>query len=349
MTDKEKEKSMYGISVCHREQGYSANQRPYSLIMKSNEMLSDELITVDIIKSLKHIAVKLTFEDFLNKFFSIYYSDAEMLTKLMGFETNLEIEAMENPTDEWLQDYNERHQEWLDDRLENITILKSAVLQEKELTLPEEYKALLIQKAFEDAISKEEITFVDMVEEEVIEEETIIVEEPITKSKTFNVINRVKEKEDSVSTDIQKSTKEIPEMAENTNTEAVDIFKSKEYLELKAELLEFKKAKEEEDKLVFIAKAKDASFLQETEQDLLAVALVKSSVEDKESHDALVLLIEKSNKALADKDAEIVELKKSFGEKEHGKDGDVGINTANAAQSIINAKIEKAKKEREAK
>lgn len=323
MTDKEKK--ITGISACHKLQGYSANNRPYSILMKSVE-LPDDMITQELVKAVKkHVAVELTFEEFLNKFFYIYGTDAELLTKLMGFETNLEIDVIDNPTDEWLQDYNQRHQDYLDSKLEGITLLKSAVIGEGEISLKDQISLVNIQKQFENALKDNDISFVT----EEINTEKLIV-------------NKTKD-EISVSTDISKS-KEKKNMLE---TEVVDITKSKEYLDLLQELTALKKSNEEFQKAEFLNKAKEVSFISEEEQSVLAEVLLKSSLTDKTTYDFVIGFIEKTKNILKEKDSEIEEIKKSFAGEELGADGQVKIETNNDAQVALNEKIAitKAKKE----
>ena len=46
-----------GIALCHESQGYSANLRPVSLLMKSD--LAPEQITKDVVKALRQVTVDM--------------------------------------------------------------------------------------------------------------------------------------------------------------------------------------------------------------------------------------------------------------------------------------------------
>ncbi|HDH8532567.1 TPA: hypothetical protein PJM12_005353, partial [Escherichia coli] len=59
-----------GIALCHKAQGYSANNRPVSLLMKSD--LKPEQLTDDIVKALRQVTVELSFEEYLRRFFDMW-------------------------------------------------------------------------------------------------------------------------------------------------------------------------------------------------------------------------------------------------------------------------------------
>ena len=140
-----------GIALCHESQGYSANMRPVSLLMKSD--LAPEQITKDVVKALRQVTVDMSFEEFLRRFFDMWSSDAELLAKLLGFETELENAAAENPDDEWLQRWNDDNQEWLESKMESISIAKAANAGE-ELDLVKQYELIKLQQMFEKGVAE---------------------------------------------------------------------------------------------------------------------------------------------------------------------------------------------------
>jgi hypothetical protein len=88
-------------------QGGPANQWEV-LITKS---LKD--VTPDLEKAAGDVTVTLTFREFVQKWFGMYYEDAEMLARLLGYSETEESEEVESYSD------------WIDSKLENISILKS--------------------------------------------------------------------------------------------------------------------------------------------------------------------------------------------------------------------------------
>lgn len=101
------------LAVTHSLQGGASNNWDDPIIMKSKGAISQE-----IIKSLQQITVSLSMEEFLRKFFDMWYSDAELLTKLLGYQTELEYSQE--------QSGEEGTDGWLEGKLENYTLLKSA-------------------------------------------------------------------------------------------------------------------------------------------------------------------------------------------------------------------------------
>lgn len=59
-----------GIALCHKLQGYGANNRPVSLLMKSE--LSPDQLTKDVIKALRQVTLEISFEEYLRRFFDMW-------------------------------------------------------------------------------------------------------------------------------------------------------------------------------------------------------------------------------------------------------------------------------------
>lgn len=137
-----------GIALCHIDQGYSANLRPASLLMKSD--IKPENITVDLIKTLQQVTVTMSFEEFLSRFFYMWEDDARLLAKLLGFQTELEYDALQNPSDQFLQEYNAFIQEQLEEQMGNIEIMKSALdKKQDEISLQDQFSIIKVQAMFE--------------------------------------------------------------------------------------------------------------------------------------------------------------------------------------------------------
>lgn len=321
MTDVIKAKTIKekGIALCHESQGFSANLRPVSLLMKSD--LAPEQITEDVIKALQQVTVTMSFEEFLNKFFYLYGSDAELLTKLLGFETELEVEAQENPTDQWLQEYNAQRQARLDEKMENITLLKSAH-EGGELDLVSQYELLKMQQVFEKGVSELGITFKEGDAKDL--QETGVVKEagsqPVTIDKSKN------EKETLVSDTINKS-QEVLDLEKKLADMTAQVEEAAQII----------KAAAETQKAEALTKAKGFSFAAEEDHAVLAEIIIEKA------NAPVVALLEKAQARISELETEVQTVKKEFGEKEHGADTEVQPDDiTKSAEDIIAANVAKA-------
>lgn len=128
------------LALVHKDQGGAANGYP-TLVMKATGKYSPEFL-----EKATHIQVTLTFEEFLRKFFDMWYDDAEILATMLGMQDDEE--------DDNYQDYVER-------QVEKFEILKSAHESKNKVNFlssldEEDYLGLLkaqetIEKAFKDA------------------------------------------------------------------------------------------------------------------------------------------------------------------------------------------------------
>ena len=128
------------LALVHKDQGGSANG--YStLIMKATNKYSPEFI-----QKATQVQVTLTFEEFLRKFFNMWYDEAEILATMLGMEDDDEEDGY--------QDYVER-------QVSSFKILKSAYESENKVDLlsklsEQDYLSVLetqekIEKAFKEA------------------------------------------------------------------------------------------------------------------------------------------------------------------------------------------------------
>lgn len=343
-----------GIALCHVEQGYSANKRAVSLLMKSN--VESKEMTTEIVKGLRQVSVEISMEEFLRRFFYIYGDDAALLAKMMGFQTQLEYEAEENPTDEWLQDYNKRVQEELDERLESITVLKKAHSGE-ELDALEQWAVLKAQVEFEDGVAKNNIVFKEAeagTKPEVeVEKTTVITLDPVT----VITDSGASSSEDTV----VKSNKETPvdlssilksdefQALLKSQIEAETVHLRQEADTAKAEAAALKKAAEDVQLQSLIAKTAELSFVDEADRTGVATFLLKAE------NPLVASLLEKAQKSIAAlneqlvaKTAEFDKFKEEYG-AEIGQDGKVVVKGAEDAEGdqarldeIIKARIAKA-------
>lgn len=307
-----------GIALCHESQGYSANMRPVSLLMKSD--LAPEQITKDVVKALRQVTVDMSFEEFLRRFFDMWSSDAELLAKLLGFETELENAAAENPDDEWLQRWNDDNQEWLESKMESISIAKAANAGE-ELDLVKQYELIKLQQMFEKGIAEHGVIFdaKDTQETEVIKDAA---------KPDVPVQNTIENKETSVS-------------------DTVDVTKSQEYLDLVKKLEEANaknaqaeliiKAAVEAEKKNALTKAKGFTFAAEEDHESLADFIIEKA------NAPVVALLEKAQARISELETEVETVKKEFGTQENGINQEVATeDLAKSAEDVLKANVQKA-------
>lgn len=112
-------------------------------------------ITEDQVNKATMVTVELTIHEFLSKFFDMWYDDAEVLARIMGFDTSPDDEA--DSVDWW--------DAYIEDRVSAVTIMKSLVLDKSEEEVnkaiaslkPEDLIELLeVQKQFEQNLSSPE-------------------------------------------------------------------------------------------------------------------------------------------------------------------------------------------------
>ena len=99
------------VALVSKEQGGGANGHNYALVMKSN-------FSKEFVEKMQQVQVTMELPEFLRKFFSVYYEDAEVLARMMGY---VKPEEEEDDLDSYEDYYEKRIQE----RLASFTVLKS--------------------------------------------------------------------------------------------------------------------------------------------------------------------------------------------------------------------------------
>lgn len=127
------------VALTSKDQGYSANGKPYALVTKSN-------YSKEVIEKIQQVRVTLELPEFLRKFFGMWYEDAEVLAAMLGYV---------KPED----DSDNYYEEYIKDRLESFEILKSLHESDNQIEMlasldGEDYLKLLkdqamLEKAFE--------------------------------------------------------------------------------------------------------------------------------------------------------------------------------------------------------
>ena len=105
------------IALVSKDQGGAANGVPL-LLTKSVSNLPAVSDYVKVQKALEQITVTLSMEEFLRKFFDMWYDDAETLVKIMGMQTEHEYWKEQNP--ELMSDSS-----FLEEKVSKFQLMKS--------------------------------------------------------------------------------------------------------------------------------------------------------------------------------------------------------------------------------
>lgn len=172
----------------------------------------------DILKKAAEVQVELSFVDFLRKFFDMYYTDAQTLARFLGYEISDDEANVET------------YEEYIDSKIENMTLLKSANKSAdldtflKELSADEVVNLLEVQSQFEKSTSG--VTD-DVQNENQLEENSQMTIEEFIKSaegQTFLAaeLNKAKDEGraevqtvlDEVQADLEKAVGQVAELEE---------------------------------------------------------------------------------------------------------------------------------------
>lgn len=304
-----------GIALTHKDQGYSANNRHVSLLTKSE--VDPSKLTVDIIKSLEQVQLNISMEEYLRRFFHLWSSDAELLTKVLGMKTEFEQNIEDNPPndDSWEAEWNEQHQKYLEDKLSSVTLVKKAK-EGAELSLLEQYELIKARKDFEDGCQELGVDFGD---DSTVTKPATEVKPPV---ETHKGVTAVAPTESSAGA--TTNTEEIPVTTEVDITKSqqfVDLMKANEALVAQMKGMEgtlnaaqeIVKAQQVAKRAVAVAKAAEFTFVSAEQREAVA------DVIENPAQATLVAVLEKAaadlkvaNEALVAKDQEIEDVKKSF-------------------------------------
>lgn len=319
-----------GIALCHKLQGYGANNRPVSLLMKSE--LSPDQLTKDVIKALRQVTLEISFEEYLRRFFDMWSCDAENLAFILGFKTEWE-EYLEKCEPENVDNYRE----FMEERLSYITLLKAANEGKTDFTLEEEYELIKAQQQFEKALKMQpEEKDLNKAGNQPAAEPEKVPAEPAQQDPAKPETEPAAEpatQPDPVDHDPEEQH------------EAVDVTKSQEYIDLlkRYEEMEARVAKADE-----IIKAAVEVRRKEAEDLLKSFAFINdeqvASLVDfvmDESNSAIVEVMKAANQMIEEAKAETVKAREEFGlQEEVGTDAAPEVNDlVKSAEDIIKENV----------
>ena len=298
-----------GIALCHKLQGYGANNRPISLLMKSE--LSPDQLTEDVIKALRQVTLEISFEEYLRRFFDMWSCDAENLAFILGFKTEWE-EYLEQCEPEQVDNYRE----FMEERLSYITLLKAANDGKTDFTLEEEYELIKAQQQFEKALKMQpEEKDLDKAGNQPAAEPEKVPAKPETEPAA-------------------EPEQQQQQQPDQVTEEPVDVTKSQEYIDLlkRYEEMEARVAKADE-----IIKAAVEVRRKEAEDLLKSFAFVNdeqvASLVDfvmDESNAAIVEVMKAANQMIEEAKAETVKAREEFGLQE-----EVGTDAAPEVDDLV--------------
>lgn len=92
--------------------GGAANLQNYAMCLKAGEGFTDE-----VIEKATQVKVTLSIEEYLTRFYNLYWNDAEVLATALGFTT----QASEKETFDYAEDYRK----YIDEKVGSIEVMKS--------------------------------------------------------------------------------------------------------------------------------------------------------------------------------------------------------------------------------
>lgn len=318
-----------GIALCHKLQGYGANNRPISLLMKSE--LSPDQLTEDVIKALRQVTLEISFEEYLRRFFDMWSCDAENLAFILGFKTEWE-EYLEQCEPEQVDNYRE----FMEERLSYITLLKAANEGKTDFTLEEEYELIKAQQQFEKALKMQP------EEKDLDKAANQPAAEPAAEPEK---VPAEPAQQDPVEPETEPAAEPQPDPVPE---EPVDVTKSQEYIDLlkRYEEMEARVAKADE-----IIKAAVEVRRKEAEDLLKSFAFVNdeqvASLVDfvmDEGNAAIVEVMKAANQMIEEAKAETVKAREEFGlQEEVGTDAAPEVNDlVKSAEDIIKENVSAA-------
>lgn len=96
------------VALVSKEQGGPAHGHSYSLILKANKF------SQEFVQKVQQVQVTLELPDFLRKFFGLYYEDAEVLARMMGY-----VEEKEDDKAEF------NYEDYIQEKVDSFVLLKS--------------------------------------------------------------------------------------------------------------------------------------------------------------------------------------------------------------------------------
>jgi hypothetical protein len=348
------------LASTHTLQGGASNGWNTALILKADD------VDQDLVKALEQVEVKLSMEEFLRKFFDMWSGDAELLTTILGMETEAEYrlrlqdEGMIAPdrmgTNESWEEFQRRNLESRADKVKFVekanedgidslsTVEKIAVLEfQAEIEKGVEFLGgfdAVIEKVKSESEKVDAGEGGGLSEEGKVVKSTASAEDKLEKDPSADEeINKNQNtiKGNSMTKKVEQTADQI--LLEKMEGQMADLEKalqdSKELAKAGADKLETLEKAEEARKLNGAQKlVKSFSFIAEDNQEAVVEFMVKSV-------DAPIIaeVLKQAQDAVTAAKADVEKTKAEFGETEHGAEGDTG-KVLPEGQEAVNKSLE---------
>ena len=261
------------LALCSKSQG-AANNWNKALIMKGHNF------SPEFIQKMQQIQVTYELPDFLRKVMGLYYEDAELLARMMGY---VEPEKEEEDYDDWYENY-------IEEKLQSFTIIK----------------ALHEAKNLPDALSKlTEQDYLDVLQDQAMVEKALKKEldkeTEVSKADTSTKVENTKvEASASKKKNPKKETKMTQETEMVEKAKFVEIQKQFEDQKIALEKAMEQLGKIEQEKKEAIVKSKTDAVKAVVKDEKQAAVVVKAALalEDQADFDALVEVFKSMNDLL---------------------------------------------------
>ena len=246
--------------------GGPANGIP-TLIAKANNF------SPEFIQKMQQIQVTYELPEFLRKVFGMYYEDAEVLAKMLGYV---------EPEDEETEDYDDWYENYIEEKLSAFTIIKS--LHEAK-NLPEALAQLTEQD------------YLDVLNDQVLIEKALKAFDE--KSDTSTNVENTKV-EASASRVNKKKEKQMatPEMVEKSELIALQKSLDDQRVALEKALADVKRYEDEKKEAIVKSKTDAVKAVVKDEKQAAVVVKAALALEDQADFDALVEVFKSMNDLL---------------------------------------------------
>ena len=247
--------------------GGPANGIP-TLIAKANNF------SPEFIQKMQQIQVTYELPEFLRKVFGMYYEDAEVLAKMLGYV---------EPEDEETEDYDDWYENYIEEKLSAFTIIKS--LHEAK-NLPEALAQLTEQD------------YLDVLNDQVLIEKAL--KEFDAKSNAS--ANSVEKPVEAPASKVNKSKKEkqmaTPEMVEKAKFVEVQKQLEDQKVELAKALEQLNKIEQEKKEAIVKSKTDAVKAVVKDEKQAAVVVKAALALDNQEDFDALIAVFKSMNDLL---------------------------------------------------
>lgn len=260
------------VALVSTAQGGAASEWEIAVV-KSAEGVTKSIEEIE--KAINEVIVAMPFDEFLRRFFDMYWSDSKTLAYMLGYSPDI---------DEW-------DAEMIDERLESVVLLKAANEAEdkqeylKSLSLEDGLAILQTQEAFELGLEKSSSD--NTLEGNVTD---------IAKDVESMSEDKHDKQGDSQNMTIEEMLASEAGLAaiQKAANEAKDSEAMVELEKAKTELEELRKAKVEIEKAKYVDITKSLSFVDAEKQESFAEVLYKAS--SVEGFEEVLVALEKANK-----------------------------------------------------